>query len=63
MMGILSEPQARYLVDEVKDKSNRAIDITSWKQEPVGGLPLQKNGYVFSRVPWISSSYVAHLGL
>ncbi|CAA7399907.1 unnamed protein product [Spirodela intermedia] len=40
-LGVL----ARYLVDEVKDKSNRAIDVTSWKQEPVGGLPLQKNGW------------------
>uniref|UniRef100_A0A1D1YMT3 Ubiquitin-like-specific protease ESD4 n=1 Tax=Anthurium amnicola TaxID=1678845 RepID=A0A1D1YMT3_9ARAE len=36
---------ARYFVDEVKDKSNKTIDMTSWKLEPVDNLPLQKNGW------------------
>lgn len=38
--------QARYLVDEVKDKSGKEIDITSWKQESVEDLPAQENMYV-----------------
>jgi hypothetical protein len=37
--------QARYLVDEVKDKSGQQIDALSWKQEGVQNLPLQENGY------------------
>ena len=37
--------QARYLVDEVKDKSGQHIDALSWKQEGVKNLPLQENGY------------------
>lgn len=37
--------QARYLVDEVKDKSGQQIDALSWKQEGVQSLPLQENGY------------------
>lgn len=36
---------ARYFVDEVKDKSNKVIDISSWKQELVDDLPEQKNGW------------------
>ncbi|KAM0886035.1 hypothetical protein ACQ4PT_029969 [Festuca glaucescens] len=36
---------ARYLVDEVKDKSGNEIDVLSWKQEGVQNLPLQENGW------------------
>ena len=36
--------QARYFVDEVKDKSGQQIDALSWKQEGVTNLPLQENG-------------------
>ncbi|RWR94173.1 Peptidase C48 [Cinnamomum micranthum f. kanehirae] len=36
---------ARYFVDEVKDKSNRDVDVSSWKQEFVGELPEQENGW------------------
>ena len=38
--------QARYFVDEVKDKSGEHIDISSWDQEYVDDLPEQKNGFV-----------------
>lgn len=36
---------ARYFVDEVKDKSGKDIDVSSWKQEFVEDLPEQQNGY------------------
>lgn len=36
---------ARYYVDEVKDKSEKDIDLSSWEQEYVEDLPEQKNGY------------------
>ncbi|KAI4317587.1 hypothetical protein L6164_025448 [Bauhinia variegata] len=35
---------AKYFVDEVKDKSERDIDVSSWKQEFVEDLPKQENG-------------------
>lgn len=37
--------QARYYVDEVKDKTGKDIDVSSWKQEYVEDLPEQENGY------------------
>lgn len=41
--------QARYFVDEVKDKSEiDDIDLSWWKREYVQDLPGQKNGYVFT---------------
>jgi hypothetical protein len=40
--------QAKYIVDEVKDKSDQQIDALSWKQESVENLPLQENGYFSS---------------
>uniref|UniRef100_A0A0D9Y8B2 Ubiquitin-like protease family profile domain-containing protein n=1 Tax=Oryza glumipatula TaxID=40148 RepID=A0A0D9Y8B2_9ORYZ len=40
-----TEVMARYLVDEVKDKSGQHIDALSWKQEGVKNLPLQENGW------------------
>uniref|UniRef100_A0A0A8YUD7 Ubiquitin-like protease family profile domain-containing protein n=1 Tax=Arundo donax TaxID=35708 RepID=A0A0A8YUD7_ARUDO len=36
---------ARYLVDEVKDKSGQQVDAFSWKHEGVKNLPLQENGW------------------
>ena len=42
--------QARYLVDEVKDKNGKQIDVLSWKHEGVQNLPLQENGYFLSLV-------------
>ncbi|ONK68260.1 uncharacterized protein A4U43_C05F9390 [Asparagus officinalis] len=36
---------ARYFMDEVKDKSNKQIDTSSWKHEMVDALPLQQNGW------------------
>ncbi|KAG6593970.1 Ubiquitin-like-specific protease ESD4, partial [Cucurbita argyrosperma subsp. sororia] len=36
---------ARYFVDEVKDKSGKDIDVSSWAQEFVKDLPEQFNGY------------------
>ncbi|CAK9138985.1 unnamed protein product [Ilex paraguariensis] len=37
---------AKYFVDEVKDKSGKDIDVSSWKKEFVEDLPEQKNGFV-----------------
>ncbi|KAJ6828393.1 putative ubiquitin-like-specific protease 1B [Iris pallida] len=37
------EVLARYFMDEVKDKSDKQIDISSWKQQNVDNLPMQKN--------------------
>lgn len=39
------ENLARYFVDEVKDKSGKDIDVSSWKREYVKHLPEQQNGW------------------
>ncbi|EER92289.1 hypothetical protein BDA96_01G399200 [Sorghum bicolor] len=36
---------ARYISEEVKDKSNRVINTSSWHEELVDGIPLQQNGW------------------
>ncbi|ESQ33203.1 hypothetical protein EUTSA_v10005561mg, partial [Eutrema salsugineum] len=36
---------AKYLVDEVKDKSGKHIDVSSWEIGYVKDLPRQQNGY------------------
>ncbi|PWZ33444.1 Ubiquitin-like-specific protease ESD4 [Zea mays] len=36
---------AKYIVDEVKDKSGQQMDVLLWKQEGVKNLPLQENGW------------------
>ena len=41
---LLNEYQARYYADEVKDKSGKDINFSSWKHECVEDLPVQKNG-------------------
>lgn len=37
--------QDKYIADEVKDKSNKEIDISSWKEASLDYVPLQQNGY------------------
>ncbi|XP_019419967.1 PREDICTED: ubiquitin-like-specific protease ESD4 [Lupinus angustifolius] len=36
---------ARYYVDEVKDKTGKEIDVSSWEREFVEDLPEQENGF------------------
>ncbi|KAD4178559.1 hypothetical protein E3N88_27150 [Mikania micrantha] len=36
---------AKYITDEVKDKTGECIDVASWEQEFVTDLPGQENGY------------------
>lgn len=38
--------QARYFIDEVKDKNGKDIDVSSWTLEFVEDLPVQENGCV-----------------
>lgn len=45
-MFIINVSQARYFVDEVKDKSGEDIDVSSWEKEFVEDLPEQENGFV-----------------
>lgn len=45
MFGVIC--QAKYFVEEVKDKSGKDIDISSWEREYVEDLPAQENGCVF----------------
>jgi hypothetical protein len=35
--------QARYIMDEVKDKNNIELDVSSWQEVSVP-LPMQRNG-------------------
>ena len=42
--------QAKYIMDELKDKNNIELDLSSWREEPVP-LPLQHNGYTFFPLP------------
>uniref|UniRef100_A0A0E0KDL2 Ubiquitin-like protease family profile domain-containing protein n=1 Tax=Oryza punctata TaxID=4537 RepID=A0A0E0KDL2_ORYPU len=39
----VSRVLARYIAEEVKDKSNKEIDISSWHEELVDYIPLQQN--------------------
>lgn len=45
MFGVIC--QVKYFVEEVKDKSGKDIDISSWEREYVEDLPAQENGCVF----------------
>lgn len=36
---------AKYITDEVKDKTGKDIDVTTWEQEFVTNLPNQENGF------------------
>ncbi|KAM0005843.1 putative Ulp1 peptidase [Helianthus debilis subsp. tardiflorus] len=40
---------AQYITDEVKDKTGKNIDVTSWEQEFVTDLPNQENGCVYCK--------------
>lgn len=44
---LIVDIQAKYIVDEVNDKTGKLMDVRSWKQEFVEDLPEQKNGCVF----------------
>ena len=44
---IIDVYQASYIVDEVKDKTGKDIDVSSWEKEFVEDLPEQQNGFVF----------------
>ncbi|KAG8063411.1 hypothetical protein GUJ93_ZPchr0003g17910 [Zizania palustris] len=41
----VSKVLAKYIAEEVKDKSNKEIDLSSWHEELVDYIPFQKNGY------------------
>ncbi|CAL5084653.1 unnamed protein product [Urochloa decumbens] len=43
--GLIDCEKARYITDELKDKSNIEIDTTSWVEEVSDCLPLQHNGW------------------
>lgn len=47
LMFVIDVSQAKYFVDEVKDKTGKDIDISDWEKEFVEDLPEQKNGLVF----------------
>lgn len=46
LMFIIDVYQASYIVDEVKDKTGKDIDVSSWKKEFLEDLPEQQNGFV-----------------
>lgn len=46
MILLIVDIQAKYIVDEVNDKTGTSINVSSWKQEYVEDLPEQKNGCV-----------------
>uniref|UniRef100_A0A0A9EY82 Ubiquitin-like protease family profile domain-containing protein n=1 Tax=Arundo donax TaxID=35708 RepID=A0A0A9EY82_ARUDO len=41
----VSRVLAQYIAEEVKDKSNKVIDTSSWHEELVDYIPLQQNGW------------------
>ncbi|KAF0887821.1 hypothetical protein E2562_004042 [Oryza meyeriana var. granulata] len=41
----VSRVLARYIAEEVKDKSNEEIDISSWEEDLADYIPLQQNGW------------------
>ena len=45
-MLIIDTSQARYFVDEVKDKIGKDIDVSSWGKKFVEDLPKKENGHV-----------------
>lgn len=47
LIFIIDVYQASYFVDEVKDKTGKNIDVSSWEKEFVEDLPEQQNGFVF----------------
>ncbi|KAF3591085.1 hypothetical protein DY000_02026610 [Brassica cretica] len=45
MLQLICVFQAKYLGDEVKEESEKDIDVSSWDMEFVEDLPQQQNGY------------------
>jgi hypothetical protein len=43
--------QAKYLVDEARDKNNRALDVSKWESVFPQDIPEQLNGYAFKFFP------------
>lgn len=39
--------QAKYLVDEAKDKNNRVLDVSKWESVFPQDIPEQLNGYIY----------------
>ena len=54
LIFVIGVYQASYIVDEVKDKTGKDLDVSSWEKEFVEDLPEQQNGFVFL-------SFVIHL--
>lgn len=50
-MLIIVMCQAKYYVEEVKDKSKKDIDVSYWEREFLEDLPEQQNGCVSSYIP------------
>ena len=44
-MNLCCFDQAKYLVDEAKDKNNRIIDVSKWESIFPQDIPEQLNGY------------------
>eukprot|EP00899_Mesostigma_viride_P004751 jgi/Mesvir1/14277/Mv09709-RA.1 len=45
VISICTMAAARYIVDEVKDKSGEVLDVSKWERRFVTGIPQQNNGY------------------
>ena len=50
--------QARYIVDEVADKSARTLDVSSWKYSSPKDIPAQENGCVLLHEPCIVTVWI-----
>lgn len=46
-MFVVDVSQAKYFVQEVKEKTEKDIDVSTWEREFVEDLPEQENGLVF----------------
>lgn len=52
-MFVVDVSQAKYFVQEVKEKTEKDIDVSTWEREFVEDLPEQENGLVF----WSSANH------
>ena len=55
--------QAKYLIDEAKDKSNRVVDVSKWETVFPQDIPEQLNGYISEFFPVFSelTMYTKHI--
>lgn len=53
--------QAKYLVDEAKDKNNRILDVSKWESAFPQDIPEQLNGYISAVFFRINYVYRAHI--